>query len=333
MSKKRILFVIDEIELKYFEFNDLVTNFWFIKEFLARNYSVAITTKNKLFVEQATGKALVFETYIKDNDIFYIKEENKEKINNFDVVFFRPDPPVDIDYINACYIFDFVDKNKTLIINDPDSVKNFNEKTHINYFTDFVPENLITSSKKLIKEFVEENKEAIIKPLNRCFGSGVYYLNHNDKNLNSIITAATESEKTSVMVQKYLNKAVHGDKRVLMIGEKVYEQCIIKLPGENDFKFNTHSDKFFAPAKLSDNERKMATTIARTLNKKGLYLIGLDVIDEKVIEINVTSPCYFIREINKQYNIDFQSEIMSDLINLINNSKETKQSEFCSMGG
>lgn len=333
MSKKRILFVIDEIELKYFEFNDLVTNFWFIKEFLARDYSVSITTKNRLFIEQATGMALIFETFIKDNNIFYVKEENKEEINNFDVVFFRPDPPVDIDYINACYIFDFVDKDKTLIINDPSSVKNFNEKTHINYFPDFVPDNIVTSSKKLIKEFVKENKEAIIKPLNRCFGSGVYYLNHNDKNLNSIITASTDNEKTSVMVQRYLNKAIHGDKRVLMIGEKVYVQCIIKLPGDNDFKFNTHSDKFFAPAELSENERKMAGAIAQTLNKKGLYLIGLDVIDEKVIEINVTSPCYFIREINKQYNINFENEIMNDLINLINNSDKTKRSEFCSMGG
>lgn len=333
MSKKRILFVIDEIELKYFEFNDLVTNFWFIKEFLSRDYSIAITTKNRLFVEHAKGKTLIFETYLKDNNIFYNKEENKEEINNFDVVFFRPDPPVDIDYINACYIFDFVDKTKTLIINDPSSVKNFNEKTHINYFPDFVPENIVTSSKKLIKEFVFENKEAIIKPLNRCFGSGVYYLNHTDKNLNSIISASTDNEKTTVMVQKYLNKAIHGDKRVLIIGEKVYDQCIIKLPGDNDFKFNTHSDKFFAPAKLSENERKMAITIGKTLNSQGIYLIGLDVIDEKVIEINVTSPCYFIREINKHYNINFEKELMSDLVNLIDKSDKSKKSELYSIGG
>lgn len=319
---ERILFVIDEIELKYFEFNDLVTDFWFIKEFLSKGYQIAVTTKNRLFIENAEGKSLVFETYLKDNNIFYKNEEIKEKINNFDVVFFRPDPPVDVNYINACYVFDFVDKEKTLILNNPDSVKNFNEKTHINYFSEFVPENIVTSSKKLIKEFVEEHKEAIIKPLNRCFGSGVYYLNHLDKNLNSIISASTDGEKTSVMVQKYLDKAIHGDKRVLIIGEKVYEHCITKLPGENDFKFNTHSDKFFAPAKLSEKERKMAQTIAKTLNKQGLYLIGLDVIDEKVIEINVTSPCYFIRETNRHHNINFETELMADLINLIDGSRK-----------
>lgn len=318
---ERILFVIDELELKYFEFNDLVTDFWFIKEFLSRGYQIAITTKNRLFVENAKGKALIFETYLKDNNIFYKNNEIKEKINNFDVVFFRPDPPVDINYINACYVFNFVDKEKTLIINDPDNVKNFNEKTHINYFPEFVPENIVTSSKKLIKEFVEKHKEAIIKPLNRCFGNGVYYLNHSDKNLNSIIGISTENEKTSVMVQKYLPKAVHGDKRVLIVGEKVYDHCVIKLPGDNDFKFNTHSDKFFAPAKLTEKEREMAQKMGKTLNKQGLYLIGLDVIDEKVIEINVTSPCYFIREINRYHNINFENELMSDIIMLIENLK------------
>ncbi len=327
---KRILFIIDEIELKHFEFNDLVTDFWLIKEFLLRDYAVSVTTKNRLFIEENKGSSLAFESYLKDNDIFYKKEEKKEFINNFDVVFFRPDPPVDIDYINACYVFDFVDKTKTLIINDPQSVVNFNEKTHINYFPDYVPQNMVTSSKKLIKEFVEEHKEAIIKPLNRCFGNGVYYLNHKDKNLNSIISASTNGEKTSVMVQKYLDKAQYGDKRVLIIGEKVYSQCITKLPGENDFKFNTHNDKFFAPAELTEKERKIATDIAKIMNQKGLYMIGLDVIDEKVIEINVTSPCYFIREINKQYNIHFEEEIMEDLILLIGKLHPSKPDKLYS---
>ncbi len=318
---ERILFVIDEIELKYFEFNDLVTNFWLIKEFLTRDYQVSITTKNRLFIENAKGSALFFDSYLKNNDIFYNKEEKREPINNFDIVFFRPDPPVDIDYINACYVFDFVDKEKTILINDPSNIKNFNEKTHANYFPNYAPKNIVTSSKALIREFVEKNEEAIIKPLNRCFGSGVFYLNKNDKNLNSIISTATDSEKTSVMVQSYLEKAKYGDKRVLIIGEKIYETLVTKLPGDNDFKFNTHSDRFFQKATLTKNEKQIATDIAKTLNKHGIYMIGLDVIDEKVIEINVTSPCYFIREINQNHNVNFQNELMEDLTNLISGLK------------
>lgn len=314
---KKILFVIDEIEVKYFEFNDLVTDFWFIKEFLSRNYSVSIATKNNLFIEDNQGKVIYNETYLKDENIFYQKEKNKSLINDFDVVFFRPDPPVDVDYINACYVFDYVDKTKTLLINDPTEVKNFNEKLHINYFPQYSPKNIVTSSLELILDFVKSEKEAILKPLNRCFGNGVYYLNSEDKNLVTIINNITNDGKTPVMVQQYLPEAKYGDKRVLIIGNTVLNECIQKLPPDNNFKFSVHSDKYFKGTKLTENEKNMAQDIANKLSDRGLFLVGLDVISEKVIEINVTSPCYFIREINQNYNIHFEEKIMDLLINMI----------------
>ncbi len=316
MSKK-ILFIIDEVELKYFEFNDLVTNFWFIKEFLKRNYKVSIAIKSDLFIENAQAYVLNRESCLKEENIFYNKEQQKQLINDFDVVFFRPDPPVDINYINACYVFDYVDKEKTLLINDPTEIKNFNEKFHINYFNEFVPKNIVTSSAELIIDFVEKNKEAILKPLNRCFGNGVYYLNKDDKNLLTIINNMTESGKTLVMLQEYLPEAKFGDKRVLIIGETVLEECIQKLPGDHNFKFSIHSDRYFKDTLLSPKEIKLAQTIAKKLSERGLYLVGLDVINEKVIEINVTSPCYFIREINQHYNIHFEDKIMTCIEKLI----------------
>lgn len=314
---KKLLFIIDEIEVKYFEFNDLVTDFWFVKEFLSRDYSVSIATKNNLFIEDNQGKVLYNETYLKDENIFYRKEKNKSLINDFDVVFFRPDPPVDVDYINACYVFDYVDKTKTLLINDPTEVKNFNEKLHINYFPQYSPKNIVTSSLELILDFVKAEKEAILKPLNRCFGSGVYYLNSEDKNLVTIINNITNEGKTPVMVQQYLPEAKYGDKRVLIIGNTVLNECIQKLPPDNNFKFAIHKDEYFKPTKLTENEKNMAKDIANKLSTKGLFLVGLDVISEKVIEINVTSPCYFIREINQNYNIHFEEKIMDLLISMI----------------
>ena len=142
-------------------------------------------------------------------------------------------------------------------------------------------------------------------------------MNKDDKNLNSIISSITNDGKTSVMVQEYLPKAVHGDKRILITGETVYEECVTKLPGEDDFKFNTHSSKFFAPASLTPKERELAEHVARELTKRKLYLVGIDVIDEKITEINVTSPCYFIKEINTLYNTNFENKLMSDILSLI----------------
>lgn len=316
--QQTILFVIDDLELKYFEFNDLVTNFWLIKEFLERNFEVFITVKNGLMTEGCIAKTICYEAYLKDNNIFYKKDEAKKyPVNDFDIVFFRPDPPVDTDYINACNVFDYVNSEKTIVINNPVAVKNFNEKFHLNYFPQFAPENIVTANSDEIKNFVREHKKAIIKPLNRCFGSGIYYLDTNERNINTIIKSLTNEGKTMVMVQKYLEGAVKGDKRILILGEHVFDECITKLPGKDDFKFSEHSDKYFETAKITEEEKTMALKVAKQLNSVELYMVGLDVIDGKITEINVTSPCYFIREINMHNNERFQDILMEKLIELI----------------
>ena len=143
----KILFVIDRIELKYFEFNNLVTNFWLIKSMLERNCEVKIATIDYLKLKSSVAYSDAFDSYLKDGNIFYDKKSLKEyKIEDFDLVMFRPDPPVDLDYINATYIFDFVDRNKTFIMNDTTSVRNFNEKLHAVMFNNLMPENIVTTS-------------------------------------------------------------------------------------------------------------------------------------------------------------------------------------------
>lgn len=316
--KQSILFVIDDLELKYFEFNDLVTNFWLIKEFLDRDNEVFVCVKSGLLTEGNLAKAKCWQAYVEKGDIFYNKDEEKKYlIEDFDVVFFRPDPPVDIDYVNACNVFDYVDSEKTVVINNPVAVKNFNEKFHLNYFPQYAPENIVTADSQEIKNFVREHGKAIVKPLNLCFGSGVYYLDTEERNINTIIKNITNGGKTMVMVQKYLEGAVKGDKRILILGEHVFDECITKLPGKDDFKFSEHSDKYFETSKLTPEEKEMALAVARRLNTVELYMVGLDVIDGKIIEINVTSPCYFIREINAHNEERFQDVLMEKLTELI----------------
>ena len=316
MLNTKILFVIDELEYKWFEDNKLVTNFWFIKEFLKSGLHVDITTKRNLFIANAKGWCKSNEAQLIPNNITYKKEQNCQPIENYNVVFFRPDPPVDIDYINACNVFEFVDRNKTKLINDPIAIKNFNEKMHVNLFPQFAPRNIVTSSKEQIIDFINNTEKAIIKPLNRCFGSGVFILNKSDANTSSIISAATENEKTLVMVQEYLKGAINGDKRILIIGEKVMEESVKKLPAPNDFKFAEHSDKFFEKSPLTQEEKTVAQAIAKKLNQLRLPLAGLDMIDSKVIEINITSPCYFIKEINNLYNTNFENKIIPEILSL-----------------
>ena len=285
-----ILFVIDRIELKYFEFNNLVTNFWMIKEFLLSNKKVFITTIDNLSLEAGVPYAYCYEAYERDGNIFYEKSLKNIKINDFSLCMFRPDPPVDLDYINATYIFDFVDRNKTVILNDPRAIRNFNEKMHTVKFLDLMPENIVTASKADIIEFLNKHEEIVLKPLNACFGSGVMTLKKGDKNTAVIINTMTKNQTQLIMVQKYIPKACFGDKRVMFLGDEVLDVCVRKLPSNDDFKFNEHCDNNIVKAELTQSEKEKFAPVAKELNKLGLPLVGLDVIDEKIIEINVTSP-------------------------------------------
>ena len=224
---------------------------------------------------------------------------------------FRPDPPVDIDYINATYVFDFV---STKVINSPKAIRDFNEKLHSLYFSEYMTDAIVTSSLKDIEEFLLRNKQIVLKPLNKCFGSGVMYLYEGDPNTRTIINTLTNNETTLAMVQKFIPEVKSGDIRVLTLGDKILPYSIKKLPGKDDFKFNTHSDSFLVKSDLTKEELNYFTPIAKKLNSMGIEMAGLDVINQKIIEINVTSPCYFIKEINNAYGIHLEQHLCDYLL-------------------
>lgn len=312
-----VLFIIDRLELKYFEFNNLVTNFWIIRELLRSNINVFIATIDHLSIVCGEAIAHCYKVYENDEDIFYDKNLKSVKIENFRLVIFRPDPPVDVDYINATYIFDFVDREKTLLLNDPYSIRNFNEKLHALKFLNLMPQNIVTSSKADIIDFLNMHEEIVLKPLNGCFGSGVMTLKKGDKNTAVIINTMTNNQKKLIMVQEYIPKAKFGDKRVLFLGDEVLDVCVQKLPSNDDFKFNEHCDSNIVKAELSLEEKEKFIPVAKELNNLGLPMVGLDVIDGKIIEINVTSPCYFIKEINGYFGCNLEKKITDFIVSRV----------------
>ena len=312
----KILFIIDKLEFKYFEFNELVTDFWWIKEFLERGHEVYVSKMNDLSLKKDKPFANIYKSFVKENDIFHEDRAGNTELDNFDVIMFRADPPVDTDYINATYILDFVKRAK--VINKPTSVRGFNEKLHAVLFSDLMPEYLVSANRNALETFLDKHGEIILKPMNKCFGAGVMYLKKGDFNTRSIINLVTNEETTLIMAQKYIPQAKDGDKRVLMVNGKVLPYGARKTSTKDDFKFNTHDDNFVKGEKLSIEEIELFTPVAQRLKTMGLYLAGLDVIDNKIIEVNITSPCYFIKEINKAFNIGFEKTIVDELINLIN---------------
>ena len=312
-----ILFLIDRVELKYFEFNNLVTNFWIIRELIRNNNNVFITTIDKLGISGEKTYSHCFSVFEKHGNILYDRQEIKRDIETFPLVMLRNDPPVDMDYINATYIFDFVDRNKTLVMNEPRAIRDFNEKLHAMLFPELMPEHIVTSSKKDILEFIDTYGEIVLKPLNKCFGAGVMTLKKGDKNTAVIINSMTNNGTTLVMVQKYLEKAKFGDKRVLFLGDEVLPYCVQKLPSNDDFKFNEHCDSNIVKAVLTEEEAQKFKPVAGKLNEMGIFMTGLDVIDGKIIEINVTSPCYFIKEINNHFGVQLEKQITDYILSKV----------------
>lgn len=314
---RKALIVIDRVELKYYEFNKLVTNFWFNKILLEMGFEVDICTIDNLSIINFEPYANCYSTRWENNDLKKDKNSRQENINNYDLVLFRPDPPVDIDYINSTLIFDFVDETRVKVINNPKAIRNFNEKFHSDLFPQYVPENIISADGKLISDFVKTHKKAVIKPLNQCFGQGVMVLFEEDLNKNTIIKTATNNYKTICLVQKFLEGATHGDKRVLTLGDEVLNVAVTKAPLNNDFKFSEHSDNYLRKAELTDEEINIARTVAKKLNSMGIPLIGLDILDGKILEINVTSPCYFFKEIKNLYGIDLTDKFKEFFENIL----------------
>ena len=142
-------------------------------------------------------------------------------------------------------------------------------------------------------------------------------LKKGDKNTAVIINTMTKNQTQLIMVQKYIPKARFGDKRVMFLGDEVLDICVQKLPSNDDFKFNEHCDSNIVKAELSPSEKEKFLPVARELNALGLPLVGLDVIDEKIIEINVTSPCYFIKEVNGHFNTNLEKKITEFILSKV----------------
>ena len=319
MEKIKTTFIIDPVEFRYYEFNPLVTSFWLIKECHERGFEVYISTADQLFLKTDKAYCNLFQSHFKSlngkKDMTLDKTPKPVCLDEMNLVCFRPDPPVDISYITATYILDYIDRNHTLLVNDPTGIRTANEKLYINRFADMVPPNVTTKKVKILKQFLEEYKNIIIKPLNKCFGKGVFFLKEGDINRNSILDSATDFGKNYVMAQQFVRNEGGTDKRVNIICGDLMEETVSKIPGEGDFKFNQHNDKYFVKAELTTRERDICNKIAPQLMKDGLYMAGLDFIQDMIIEINVTSPCFFIKETNRMYNTNFEKKIIDKICN------------------
>ncbi len=224
----------------------------------------------------------------KANDFYTLGAETILDLSSMDVILMRQDPPFDMGYITATHLLEHVHP-KTLVVNDPTSVRNAPEKLLVTKFPDLMPPTLITSDRGLVTQFRSEYGDVIIKPLFGNGGSGVFHVGPNDENLSALIEMFTVTWKEPMMVQQYLPAVRDGDKRVLLIdGEAV--GAINRVPPAGEARANMHVGARAEPTELTGREQEICDTIGPSLKDQGLIFVGIDVIGGYLTEINVTSP-------------------------------------------
>lgn len=205
-----------------------------------------------------------------------------------DVILMRQDPPFHMGYITATHILDQIHP-KTLVVNDPTSVRNAPEKIFLTRFPDLMPPTLITSNIRDVNNFREKHKDIIVKPLYGNGGAGVFRLRPDDQNLNSLIEMFQEFYPEPFIVQKYLSEVTKGDKRIILV-DGVAVGAINRVPKKGEVRSNMHVGGVAEKSVLTVREEEICQAIGPTLREQGLLFVGIDVIGDYLTEINVTSP-------------------------------------------
>ncbi|TAG01669.1 MAG: glutathione synthase [Betaproteobacteria bacterium] len=246
------------------------------------------------------------------HDWYQASEPQATPLKAFSAVIERKDPPFSMEYVYHTYLFERAEAEGARVFNSPRAIRDNNEKMAILKHADMIAPTIVTRSAAVLRDFVSLHKDAIFKPLDGMGGSGIFRVRENDANLGVIIETLTLLGTQSIMAQRYLPEIVDGDKRILLINGQVVPFALARIPMVGETRGNMAAGGKPVAREMSATDRKIAETMAARLAPEGLFLVGLDVIGDKVTEINVTSPTGFV-EIEKQTGFDVAALFVGQL--------------------
>lgn len=298
-----ILFVADPL-VTFKTYKD--TTFAMMRELQKRGHTLAACEPQHL--QWQTGQpvtALVrrIELTGAADDWYRVLHQGREALHTFDAVLMRKDPPFDSEFFYATHLLEQAEREGAKVFNSPRALRDHPEKLALMEFAEFAPPTLVTRSPEAIRHFHADHKDIILKPLDGMGGMGIFRVGPDGMNLGSITETLNQDGATSVMVQAYLPAIVDGDKRLLLIGGKVAPFVLARIPQGSEVRGNLAVGGKGVAQPLSDTDRAIAEVVAPILAARGLLLVGLDMIGDKVTEINVTSPTCF-QEIQQQTGFD-----------------------------
>lgn len=269
-----------------------------IKEGLARGFDLWYYTPDKLYLD--CGKVFAIANKISQNaEQLTLADSEKIDLASFEVILMRNDPPMDMDYLTYTYILEKI-RSQTLIVNNPTEVRNCPEKLFICSYPELMPPTIVTRDILVATEFFNEHSDIIIKPLYEFAGKDITRV-ESLENFQSLFSNLLVQHTTPLMLQKFLPAVARGDKRVFLVGGEV-AGVMNRVPKAGNIKANLAIGGRAERAVLNEREQKICDILGRDLSVRGIIFAGLDIIDNYVTEVNITSPTGIVA-INKLYNL------------------------------
>jgi len=224
-----------------------------------------------------------------------------------DLLFQREDPPVDEAYVTATQILGLC--RRTRVLNRPAGILAYNEKLFALHFREFMPETVVSRRPAELLGLMQQlGGEMIVKPLHGKGGEGVFHVHEGDRNLFAILEQATRFGERPAMAQRYLPEIRRGDKRILLLEGEVLG-AVLRVPAEAETRANLHVGGRAERAEITDVDRAIVERIGPVLREEGLFFVGIDVIGDKLTEINVTSPTG-VQEVNRLEETRLEARIL-----------------------
>jgi glutathione synthase len=265
---------------------------------------------------QWRGKTAVTATRVSltdnDEDWYRPHEAETRPLPSFDAVLMRKDPPFDLEYVVATWVLSAAVRDGAKVFNAPDAIRDHNEKLAIAEFERFSAPTLVTREPERIQGFIDEQRDVVVKRLDVMGGENVFRVRVDDPNRNVIVETMAQGGRRTVMAQRFIPEIIEGDKRVLLIDGKVVPHCLARIPKAGESRGNLAAGARGVAQPLSARHREIAAAVGPVLAKRGLLVVGLDIIGDYLTEVNVTSPTCF-REITDQTGFDVPAMFMDAL--------------------
>jgi glutathione synthase len=309
----KFLFLMDPLETVIFEKD---TTFMLMLGAHRRGHQVYYLPKDGVsFIE---GKVYFHVLKVTPQAIAHMpfKEEHTAHLSQDDIhaVFIRPDPPFDEQYLMLTWLLDHLPKH-IAVINNPAGIRTVNEKVWASQFKNITPPTIISADKGDLMDFAAKHKDIIAKPTDAFGGTGVFHIEKGHTNTGVILETLTDRYNKAIIVQKYIPESKNGDKRILLLNGNILG-AVLRMHEEGE-----HRNNFYAGGKpkattVNARDKKIVSILKPHLQKLGLYFVGIDILGDYLIEVNVTSPTC-LQEMNRLYNLRLEEKIIDFVEKLV----------------